>query len=204
MRSCWSCGHRARSSGQHIRSASAPRRTQDMTQRGHHRLRRARSLAAVLGALGAYSLSSSSARASISSASLRNGSEIAVRAVPAMPRKRSARARRNWTACSGATLGPKLQGRQRHDYHESNTRPRERRKGSDNQDRPLPTCCGRRRSLAMRGRRIGVVIRLRPTIAVIFPASLFRFGEERGAIRVPTTVVIVRDEVRHAWASPAP
>jgi hypothetical protein len=52
--------------------------------------------------------------------------------------------------------------------------------------------------------RIGVVIRLRPTIAVIFPASLFRFGEERSAIRVPTTVVIVRDEVRHACASPAP
>src|SRR3981189_104343 len=121
-----------------------------------------------------------------------------------MPRKRSARDRTHWPSCSAATSGPKLQGRQRKDYDETNTRPHERRRGSDNQDRPLPTCCGRRRWLAMRGRRIGVVIRLRPTIAVIFPASLFRFGEERDATRVPTTVVIVRDEVRHAWASPAP
>jgi hypothetical protein len=32
----------------------------------------------------------------------------------------------------------------------------------------------------------------------MFLASLFRFGGKLGAIRVPTTVVIVRDEVRHA------
>ena len=91
-----------------------------------------------------------------------------------------------------------LQSRQRHDHDESNTRPRQRRKSGDDQDRPLPTCC-RRRSLSMRGRWIGVVLRPRPTIGVMFPASRwFRFAGKLGAIRVPTTFVIVRDEVRHA------
>src|SRR5258708_35462604 len=43
-----------------------------------------------------------------------------------------------------------------------------------------------------------MVIRLRPTIDLIFPIAPFRFGKELLAIPAPTTVVIVGDEVRHA------
>ena len=55
-------------------------------------------------------------------------------------------------ACSNpVSVTLPLQGRQRRDYDKSNTGPRKRREGGDDQDRPLPTCRGRR-SLAIRGR----------------------------------------------------
>jgi hypothetical protein len=38
----------------------------------------------------------------------------------------------------------------------------------------------------------------------MFPAAPLRFGEELSAIRVATTVVIVRNEVRRAQPTPSP
>jgi hypothetical protein len=61
----------------------------------------------------------------------------------------------------------------------------------DNQDRQLPTRCGRHSS------GINGYPGLRSPRRVIGFVAQFRFGDQRGVISAPT-MVVVRDYVRHA------
>ena len=102
--------------------------------------------------------------------------------------------------------GRALQGRQGRDYDEDDSRPGEGRKGGNNQDRPPPTCCGRR-WLAMRS-WIVVILRLRPTIGVMFPALLFpvsakSFARHRNPIGIAanSTVTTTANTAPHGSTS---
>src|SRR5437879_9167781 len=93
------------------------------------------------------------------------------------------------TATSTPRGRDELQGRQGGDYNADDNRPGERRKYSNNQDRPPKTFCGCR-SLRIGDHRVGMFFRHRPTIALIFAAAPFRFGEELDTICTPTIFVI--------------
>jgi len=64
---------------------------------------------------------------------IRNGPDSAVRAVPAISRKRPARARRDWTSWLRTMFGSaSLEGRQGRNNDEDHSGPAERRIGDDN------------------------------------------------------------------------